>query len=108
MQQASQAIAATEDIDQQRIHFQKISNLLIALIRQHALDQIGNAYVVHCPMAFDDTGGDWLSSRPEVLNPYFGDTMLRCGSVTATLSLDLPTTDSEGPDRTGRSQNDDN
>ena len=108
MQQASQAIAATEDIDQQRIHFQKISNLLIALIRQHALDQIGNAYVVHCPMAFDDIGGDWLSSRPEVLNPYFGDTMLRCGSITATLSLDLPTTDSEGPDRTGRSQNDDN
>lgn len=106
--QAAQALAATEDIDQQRIHFQKISNLLIALIRQHALDQIGDAYVVHCPMAFDDIGGDWLSSRPEVLNPYFGDTMLRCGSVTATLSLDLPTTDSDEPAQPGRSGNEDN
>ena len=65
-----------------------ISNILVSLIREHALDQIGNAYVVHCPMAFDNSGGDWLSVKPEVLNPYFGDAMLRCGSVTATLSLD--------------------
>ncbi len=38
-------------------------------------------------MAFGNTGGDWISNVPEVLNPYFGDAMLNCGSVTGTLSL---------------------
>lgn len=88
LSEAAQAISASKEIEKQRKHFQVVSNTLVSLIRDHALDQIGNAYVVHCPMAFDDTGGDWLSAKPEVLNPYFGDMMLRCGSVTATLSLD--------------------
>lgn len=85
---AAQLIGESQKIEVQRKHFQVISNILVSLIREHALDQIGNAYVVHCPMAFDNSGGDWLSVKPEVLNPYFGDAMLRCGSVTATLSLD--------------------
>ena len=38
-------------------------------------------------MVADGEGGDWISDVPSVLNPYFGDAMLNCGSVTATLSL---------------------
>jgi hypothetical protein len=38
-------------------------------------------------MAAKGEGADWISNVPEVLNPYFGDSMLNCGSVTATLSL---------------------
>lgn len=83
----AQQLASRSDIELQRAIFQKISNRLISLVRAYGLDQVGNAYVVHCPMAFDNTGGDWISSVPEVLNPYFGDAMLTCGSVTATLSL---------------------
>ena len=87
LNQKARALAATSDLEAQRVLFQKISNRLIELIRKHGLDRVGNAYVIHCPMAFDNTGADWISEIPQVLNPYFGDTMLRCGSVTATLSL---------------------
>ena len=85
--QDASELAGLSDIEAQRSVFQKISNRLIALVRSQGLDQVGSAYVVHCPMAFDNTGGDWISNVPEVLNPYFGDAMLNCGSVTATLSL---------------------
>jgi Cu(I)/Ag(I) efflux system membrane fusion protein len=42
-------------------------------------------YVQHCPMAFENTGGDWLSDSEKILNPYFGDMMLHCGRVTETI-----------------------
>ena len=80
-------LAEGSEIEKQRELFQMISNRLISLVRSHGLDQVGSAYVVHCPMVAQGKGGDWLSNVPEVLNPYFGDTMLNCGSVTATLSL---------------------
>ncbi|MFU8892528.1 MAG: efflux RND transporter periplasmic adaptor subunit [Luteolibacter sp.] len=82
----AQAVASAADIKTRRTAFQPLSDHLIALIREHGTDAVGNAYVVHCPMAFGDTGGDWLSAKPEVLNPYYGDRMLTCGTVTDTLS----------------------
>lgn len=45
-------------------------------------------YRVHCPMAFDDRGADWLSPEDKVLNPYFGDKMLRCGEVVGRIAPD--------------------
>lgn len=38
-------------------------------------------YVQRCPMANNDQGAEWLSKEKEVLNPYFGASMLRCGEV---------------------------
>lgn len=38
-------------------------------------------YIQRCPMANDDKGAEWLSKEKEVLNPYFGASMLRCGEV---------------------------
>jgi membrane fusion protein, copper/silver efflux system len=82
------AVTAAPEIKSRRAAFQPLSDRLIALIREHGTDAVGNAYVVHCPMAFGNTGGDWISAKPEVLNPYFGDRMLTCGTVTDTLSID--------------------
>jgi Cu(I)/Ag(I) efflux system membrane fusion protein len=87
LQKNARELAANNEIEKQREFFQNISNRLISLVRSHGLDQVGSAYVVHCPMAFGNAGGDWISNVPKVLNPYFGDSMLTCGSVTATLSL---------------------
>ena len=84
----AEAVAIAPDIKARRTAFQPLSDHLIAQIRAHAIDAIGNAYVVHCPMAFGNTGGDWLSATPEVLNPYYGDRMLTCGTVTDTLSVE--------------------
>ena len=80
-------LGRTGEIEKQREIFFDISNKLISLVRSHGLDQVGSAYVVHCPMANGGDGADWISNVPQVINPYFGDTMLNCGSVTATLSL---------------------
>ncbi|MEB2786308.1 efflux RND transporter periplasmic adaptor subunit [Algoriphagus persicinus] len=43
-------------------------------------------YVLHCPMANENKGADWLSFTKEVINPYYGQAMLTCGEVTSTLN----------------------
>ena len=39
-------------------------------------------YVLHCPMANNNKGGDWISASKEVKNPYYGKAMLTCGEVS--------------------------
>ena len=39
-------------------------------------------YVLHCPMADNNKGADWLSTEKEIRNPYYGSSMLKCGEVT--------------------------
>jgi len=48
---------------------------------------------MHCPMAANDKGADWLQeSADEVQNPYFGARMPHCGKIvkrsTIALSVD--------------------
>lgn len=74
-----------QDVEDQRIQFEWISDLLIDILKKTGINQ-GPLYIQHCPMAFGDKGADWLSEDPAILNPYFGDVMLRCGLVTDTLS----------------------
>jgi len=95
-------VAAAGDIKTRRAAFKPLSDRMIALIRDHGIDSVGNAYVVHCPMAFGNTGADWLSATPTVLNPYFGDAMLTCGEVTDTLSVNQtdPSDQSDPSDHT--------
>lgn len=42
----------------------------------------GTLYVLHCPMANNNKGGDWISASKEVKNPYYGKAMLTCGEVS--------------------------
>jgi Cu(I)/Ag(I) efflux system membrane fusion protein len=37
-------------------------------------------------MAFDDKGADWLQLDEDILNPYFGASMLKCGEVKKVIS----------------------
>ena len=41
--------------------------------------------IMHCPMAFDDAGASWLQLSPKLANPYFGASMLRCGTTEGRL-----------------------
>lgn len=45
----------------------------------------GIVFRQYCPMAFDNEGAIWLSNKNAVVNPYFGTTMLHCGSVLDSL-----------------------
>ncbi len=85
--QAVSTFQQAKGVKAMRTAFKPVSDSLIQLIRQHGIDHIGNVYVIHCPMALKGKGADWLSHDPKVRNPYFGDTMYDCGSVTDTLSL---------------------
>jgi Cu(I)/Ag(I) efflux system membrane fusion protein len=83
----SQKIASLNDVEKQRKRFQGISNLLIPSLKAFGIDG-SPIYIQHCPMAFDYKGADWLSLEEPIKNPYFGDKMMRCGSVIGTIDLE--------------------
>lgn len=76
-------IHQSEKLEEQRVAFQQLSDALINYYSQNTAPD--NLYVQYCPMAFNNTGAYWISDSEEVLNPYFGDQMLRCGYVAATI-----------------------
>lgn len=60
--------------------FKPLSEEMIKMVRR--LNDETNTYFIHtCPMAVDNKDGDWLSKEKEVINPYMGSAMLRCGSL---------------------------
>ena len=79
---------APSDIAGQRARFETISNAMLSL--QAVAGHPGDApiYRIHCPMAFDNKGADWIQLDKTVANPYFGSRMLRCGSVKAELKAE--------------------
>lgn len=83
LQDASSMISETSEIEKQREHFNSLSEAILETTESFGLE-IDRAYRQFCPMAFDDKGAFWLSESDEVLNPYFGDMMLRCGEVKQT------------------------
>jgi Cu(I)/Ag(I) efflux system membrane fusion protein len=72
-----------DDVETQREQFGFLSQALINALTAFGVD--GTYYVQHCPMAFDNTGANWLSNEEQIRNPYFGDIMLKCGTVTDEL-----------------------
>lgn len=79
MRQAAEDIAKTSDIEVQRVNFEKISDNLFIYAQNN--DMGIKLYRQHCPMAFKNKGAFWLSSESKIMNPYFGDKMLHCGTV---------------------------
>ncbi|TAD94802.1 MAG: DUF3347 domain-containing protein [Bacteroidetes bacterium] len=73
-------IGKTDDVEMQRIHFEGVSNALFLIISSFKANT-ATVYQQFCPMAFNNKGGAWLSDKKEIRNPYFGDKMLKCGSV---------------------------
>jgi len=84
LQHHASKIQGTKDIELQRKQFDFLSDLLINTIKSFGIEK-EVLYIQHCPMAFDNTGAEWLSTEEGILNPYFGDKMLRCGLVQETL-----------------------
>ncbi|WP_339755373.1 DUF3347 domain-containing protein [Algoriphagus aquimarinus] len=74
-------IADSTDPKVQRDSFDNLSDHMITLAKNSELTS-GNLFLQHCPMANGNKGANWLSLSEEIRNPYFGDKMLKCGSVT--------------------------
>ncbi len=76
---SANSISNTSSIVEQRNYFKDLSSHLTNAIELFGINQ--KVYLQFCPMADSDTGGYWLSKEAHVLNPYFGDAMLKCGEV---------------------------
>lgn len=75
----AQQIYSSQSVTQQREAFIPLSRAMIHTTLAFGAND--TLFLVYCPMANNDEGAYWLSEANEVLNPYFGDMMLRCGSV---------------------------
>lgn len=83
LKKAAKELASAADIKAIRLVLADLSPLMKDYIKGQ-LKQ-GEVYVAFCPMANGNTGGYWLANEKQINNPYFGDKMLRCGSVKETL-----------------------
>ncbi|WP_028890504.1 efflux RND transporter periplasmic adaptor subunit [Tenacibaculum ovolyticum] len=80
---ATTSIYKTIDIVEQRSHFIQLSSSLITTVQVFGINE--KVYVEFCPMANSNKGAYWLSKEEVVMNPYYGDAMLKCGEVKQIL-----------------------
>ena len=79
VRQSAAAIAATNDLGEQRNQLEDLSEAVFTLTKAFgATDQ--KVYYQHCPMVNNNQGAYWVSTNSEIRNPYFGSSMLKCGS----------------------------
>lgn len=76
-------ISEVEDLEEQRNLFYQLSQRMEKFITINL--ETGKVYKQFCPMAFNDTGAYWFSTSEEILNPYYGDAMLHCGTIQKTI-----------------------
>ncbi|MBZ9632475.1 DUF3347 domain-containing protein [Salegentibacter sp. LM13S] len=79
----SEKMARAEDIEQLRSAFSEFSIEVESLFKQNL--SAGTIYKQHCPMAFNNKGAFWFAEVEEIKNPYKGEKMPKCGSVTETI-----------------------
>ena len=85
LKEAVEAMRAAADNAERTVGFSKASDALADLARTFGTGDAGVLHRVHCPMAFDDAGADWLQVGTAVRNPYFAGGMLECGVVLEAL-----------------------
>jgi hypothetical protein len=78
--QSSNLIKNSKDIDSQRTNFANLSKTIISLARKSKISS-APIYVQYCPMK----KSSWLSNEKTIKNPYYGTSMLTCGTVTSML-----------------------
>jgi len=73
-------ISESTDISHQREHFMALSANMDAFAKKAHLSN-DPVYEDYCPMK----KAYWLSNGAEIKNPFYGQSMLTCGKVNATL-----------------------
>lgn len=84
-QQASFAdgILNAGEIEAARAIFSDLNNSMESVFEGSI--ESGELNKCYCPMALDNTGASWFSTKKEIENPYFGDKMLKCGMIKKTI-----------------------
>jgi Cu(I)/Ag(I) efflux system membrane fusion protein len=79
-------MSEAKDLAGIRKPFTVVSEHMITILSKHPdkLDQ--KAMVFICPMANKDKGGRWIQTQDDLKNPYFGASMLKCGSKVSVIN----------------------
>lgn len=74
-------ISTSNDIEKQRTSFSSLSNNLWSTVKGLKIKDDGAIYYDYCPMK----NAYWLSEESAIKNPYYGKSMLTCGSIKETI-----------------------
>jgi Cu(I)/Ag(I) efflux system membrane fusion protein len=78
-------MAASKDIGEMRNHLADFTPLMLEAIEKFGILGDKGVYHFHCPMARNNAGADWLQGDPKMENPFYGKSMLNCGSLVETI-----------------------
>ncbi len=82
--QSLKGISESADIEEIRLELSTLSEAMFALVKAYHPNE-SELYYQFCPMAKNGDGANWLSSTKQIINPYMGQRMLKCGSTAETL-----------------------
>lgn len=82
--ESADEVSKAKDIKAARNGFFFLSKATIDLQREFGHTGDHDVYLGYCPMARDGDGAYWLQKDDELRNPYFGASMLYCGSIKET------------------------
>lgn len=77
-------ISKSKNVSQQRQALALLSKSMYELAKES--NQAVPVFYQHCPMFNNGKGANWLSKESAIKNPYYGNKMLTCGSVTETIN----------------------
>jgi len=77
----AKSLAGAEDVEAARDAFFHLSSAVIEMERAFGHSGGKKHYLTFCPMARGGDGAYWLQPVDTVWNSFYGDRMLRCGSV---------------------------
>ncbi|CAM4275088.1 efflux RND transporter periplasmic adaptor subunit [Gillisia hiemivivida] len=81
---STNTMASAKEIKEMRNSFDEFSETMIGMVKTFQLNN-KELYVLHCPMADNNKGADWLSASSEVKNPFYGSAMITCGELKTTI-----------------------
>jgi Cu(I)/Ag(I) efflux system membrane fusion protein len=86
LEPAVKTISTAASLDALRRALPAMTEVLSASIRSFGLELKAPVLRFHCPMAFDGRGADWLQTEKTTANPYYGQTMSKCGDEVEMLA----------------------
>ena len=73
------------DIEETRMELAPVSESIYAMVKAYQ-SNTSELYYQFCPMAKNGEGANWLSSTEEIINPYMGQRMLKCGKTLEVIT----------------------
>jgi Cu(I)/Ag(I) efflux system membrane fusion protein len=78
------AIASSDKLEDQRSLFVVLNQNIVPLA-MNMENSNTPLFIQKCPMADRNRGAYWMSTDREIRNPYYGDAMMKCGSIVDSI-----------------------